>query len=313
MSAFNKISQTVIFIALMAGLGYYFRNDLALSWKNLNKIVSPCDQPINYSIGELDKRFGLSREEFIKRISQAALIWQDPVGKRLFSYAQTGSLKVNLIYDDRQEATNKLKALGININNNKAGFEALKSKYDIYNKAYQRQKTELDNTVNYYNEQKANYEDEVKAANRRGGAAPAEFAILDQERQSLNDLAAGIKQKQDSLNKTADDINALASVMNKLIRQLNLSVNNYNAVGAGASGEFQEGQYTSDSSGEKIDIFQYDSQEMLIRVLAHELGHALGLEHLNNPKAIMYYLNESGNSQITADDLTELKLVCKIK
>jgi len=313
MKIFYKIIQVVVGLAVLCGLVFYFEKDIKLAVNNYSRQFSPCGQPINYSLGGFDKRFGLNQDDFLKVVNQSAEIWQTPVDKKLFNYTPNGSLKINLIYDSRQEATNKLKALGLNIHNDQAGYEILKNKYAALQKVYEQQKTELDNTVNYYNQQKANYEDEVRAANRRGGATTDEMAILEQERKDLNNLAASIKAKQDPLNKTVDDINALVSVINRLIRELNLSVNNYNAIGATASGEFQEGEYVSDAGSERINIYQFDDRDALIKVLAHELGHALGLKHVNNPQAIMYRLNESGNEKITADDLAELKEACKIK
>lgn len=312
MKIFYKIITTIFLTALIICSVFYFEKDIDLAINNLSRQVQLCDKPLAYSIGDLDPKFGLSREKFLEAVNQAARIWEKPAGKKLFDYAENGSLKINLIYDSRQEATDKLKVLGINIHNDQATYDALKNKYDAFDKIYKTQKNELDNMVKYYEEQKANYEEEVKAANRRGVSA-AEYDILEQERKDLNKLAESIKQKQAALNKTVDDINAIASVINRLIRELNLTVGDYNTIGASVSGEFQAGQYARDEAGERINIYQFDNQELLIRVLAHELGHALGIDHLDNPKAIMYRLNESGNEKITADDVMALKAVCKIK
>jgi len=313
MKILGKILKNILALALLAGVIFYFREDLNLARENLYREVSPCERPIVYSIGDFDERFGLSRDELLQAVNQAAQIWRQPVAKELFSSAAGGGLKINLLYDARQDSTLKLKNLGLTITKDKTTFETLKNKYDAFDKIYQRQKAELDNMVNYYEEQKANYEDEVKAANRRGGATPDEFAILEQERKQLNNLAEKIKSKQAEINKTADDLNALANVINRLIYELNLNVKNYNNVGAASAGEFQEGEYRSDAASERINIYQFDDRAALVRVLAHELGHALGLEHVDNPQAIMYRLNEGGNDQLAADDLAELKRVCRIE
>lgn len=313
MKIFYKITTAVFAFALIIGSAFYFEDDIKLAQKNLNKIINPCDQPLAYSIGEFDPRFGLSREDFLKAIDRAAQVWQSSVNKKLFSHTATGALKMNLIYDSRQAATDKLKKLGFNIHTDQATYETLKNKYDAFDKIYKTQRNGLDNIIKYYEEQKANYEDETKAAETRGGVNLEEQAVLEQARKDLNNLIKSIKQKQAALNKTADDINAVANVINRLIRGLNLTVGDYNTIGAGVAGEFQEGQYVKDQAGEKINIYQFDDRLALVRVLAHELGHALGLEHLNNPKAIMYRLNESGNEKITADDSAALKAVCQIK
>jgi len=312
MKIFNKIITAVFLAALVVGLVFYFEKDINSAINNLSRKIQPCSKPLEYSIGDFDKRFNLSQVDFLKAAAKAAQIWEDAAGKDLFSYSEGGALKINLIYDSRQAATDKLKKLGLNIHNDQATYDSLKNKYNAFEKTYNSQKTELDNMIKYYEEQKVNYEAEVKAANKRG-VSPEEYAILEQERKDLNTLVESIKQKQTALNKTADDINAIASVINRLIRELNLTVGDYNSIGASVAGEFQEGQYVRDVAGERINIYQFDSQELLIRVLAHELGHALGIDHLNNPKAIMYRLNESGNEKITADDIAALKTVCRIK
>lgn len=313
MKIFYKIITAVFLAALISGLVFYFEKDINSAVNNLSRQLQPCDQPLEYSLGDFDKRFNLSQADFLKTIDQAAQIWQEPINKKLFNYAAGGALKINLIYDSRQAATDKLKKLGFSIHNDQATYESLKNKYNAFDKTYKAGKNELDNIIKYYEEQKANYEDEVKAANKRGGVNSEEYAILEQERKDLNKSAESIKQKQAALNKTADDINAMANVINRLIRELNLTVDDYNTIGASAAGEFQEGQYTRDEAGGKINIYQFDNQELLVRVLAHELGHALEIDHLDNPKAIMYRLNESGNEKITADDLTALRAVCQIR
>jgi hypothetical protein len=310
---FYKIINSLFILALFVGLIFYFEPDINSAVKNFKREFQPCNEPINYSLGTIDPKFNISQADFLNVIDLAAKIWQTPINKKLFGYAPEGGLKINLVYDSRQEATDKLKSLGINIHTDEASYEILKNKYAALEKVYNTKKTELENTIGYYEEQKANYEDEIKAANKRGGVNPAEFAIIEEERKALNSLGESIKEKQTALNQTVDDINAVAKVINRLISELNLKVTNYNTIGASSAGEFQEGQYVSDAQSERINIYQFDSRDSLVRVLAHELGHALGLDHLDNPEAIMYRLNESGNEKITADDLAALKAVCQIK
>ncbi|MFH1522874.1 MAG: matrixin family metalloprotease, partial [Patescibacteria group bacterium] len=299
MKILNKIIQIVILGALIAGLTFYFKDDIKFKTDILRQRYLPCSRPIVYSLGQLDPQFGINQEDLLKVIDEAVEVWEEPIDKDLFSYSTDGSLKINLVYDSRQETTNKLDSYGDSINSGIASYETLKFKYEADIRNYNLKKAELDKEISVYKKREAAYESNVQAVNSRGGAEPQEFAILEQEREDLTKSVDTINKKQESLNKISDDINALVMVINKQIRESNLDIKEYNTFGEQVSGEFQEGEYVSDESGQRINIYQFDDFNALVWVLAHEFGHALGFEHVDNPEAIMYRLNMSGSAKLT--------------
>lgn len=94
---------------------------------------------------------------------------------------------------------------------------------------------------------------------------------------------------------------------NASVSALNAEVFEYNQT---AGHPFREGEYVRDDSGERITIFEFVGTGQLERVLAHEFGHALGLGHNTDPKAIMYAKNESGSLTPRFADLLALRALC---
>lgn len=308
-----KFFLNVFILSLLFGFIYFFRDNLSFLAQNLLNRFQPCQRPIAYSIAGLDSRFGLTEEELLDDIAQAEKIWESSINKDLFDYSPGGSLKISLVYDYRQQATEEMKKLGIVIHQDKASYDALQAKYDSLIVSYNNQKTYVANLIREYEKDKSAYEQDVKYWNTKGGAPKKEYEALEKRRIDLNNQIALINQSQDSLNDLGDTINSIVTLLNKMIGSLNLRVNTYNTIGASAGEEFSEGEYVSDSNGTVINIFQFNDQDTLIRVLAHELGHALGLEHLDNPEAIMYRLNEGADENLTQDDIAALKNLCGIK
>ncbi len=309
----GKFFVNILAILLIAGFGYYYRDNATRLVRELLNRVQPCRWPITYSIVGLDPQFGLTQSQLLSDIKKAEAVWEAPIGRQLFEYFPTGDLKISLVYDNRQKATDALRPLGIVINDDRATYDAVLAKYKSLSASYNTEKANITTLVERYNTDKSAYDQAVSYWNKRGGAPKTEYNALEQQRSDLNDQAAAINRANNSLNQLADTVNSTAIVLNRLISELNLQVKTYNTVGASNGKEFTEGEYVSNTSGTAINIFQFDDEDKLVRVLAHEFGHALGLVHIDNPKAVMYYLNEGVNGTLTTDDLAALKKVCGIE
>lgn len=310
--SWQKLVGNLISILLLAGFGYFYRGPLIQLYHNVLNRLAPCQRPISYSIARLDSQFGISKDELLADIAQAEKIWESPIDQPLFVYSPMGELKISLVYDYRQKATAELQKLGIIINDDRSTYDVVKAKYTALLAAYNKEQASINAQVEDYNAKKVALEKDINYWNSRGGAPRSTYDSLQQRQADLNSQYTTLTQAEERLKQSAETVNATALILNKLISELNLQVAQYNTVGASTGKEFNQGEYVSSASGTSINIFQFNNENKLVRVLAHELGHALGLEHLNNPKAIMYYLNEGTNEKLTADDLTALKQKCQL-
>ena len=269
-----------------------------------------CDIPIQYGLGNFDQRFGITQDKFIASLKEAEKIWEDAAGENLLDYNPSAKFKVNLNYDDRQEGT-------LAAHRSEENIEATRSNYDILFSQYTSQKERYDFDMREYEAAKSRYTTRVDAYNKRvadinarGGATPEEARQLGEEKGDLQGEASRLESQRFDLNKRASQLNSLGNQINDLAGQLNIKVDIHNE-SFGRAREFDQADYT----GESINVYQFDNYDDLRLVLAHEFGHALGINHVDNPKSIMYYLMEKqdvSSPTPSIEDIVALKKVCSL-
>lgn len=303
----------LILLIIVGAVAYAYRGPLAVGWTQLYSRYFPCKQPLTYSIGSFDTRFGMTKEKFLEAVKEAEAIWETPVKKELFAYAPEGKLTINLVFDYRQEATEKMQALGLSVDDDQASYDALRAKYAALKQEFQARKAEYDSVVASVEERHAAYNAEVAQWNNKKGAPKDVYDRLNAESAALKVEVTRIRSLEGELREVQESLNALVTVINQVANNINASADEFNRIGKERGEEFTEGLYTSDRSGQKIDIFQFSDRKKLVRVLAHELGHALALEHVEDPKAIMYRLNQGTNSELAEADIAAVKTQCKME
>ena len=270
----------------------------------------PCQEPLTYRIGTIDERFGLSRQEFAEAVGKAASIWRKPLSRDLFREEPKGIIEVNLVYDYRQEASDKLKHLNYKIENTKSSYDNLKSRFENLKSEYEQKKTILDDDFNVYNARVGAFNAGIQSGRQRGGISEQSYKRLMMEKEELDALHENLQMRQEEMKNMADTINSLIVVINEIATNYNFEVVHYRDEGDRLGTEFCEGNYTSKDGKQTITIYQFDNGERLVRVLAHEFGHALGLIHNNSREAIMFRLNQSDSRELAPADIAALKTRC---
>ncbi len=285
--------------------------------KALNKaavVTSRCNKPITYSLANFDTEFNIDRPYFLRAIGQAEKLWEEESGKNLFQFEESGgNMAINLVYDYRQQTTDELKKLGITVNQTRASYEELKAKYNAVKASYLSLKTKYDAAILAYNARVKTWSASVTYWNNNGGAPKKEYDELTAEKAALDLELAKLKNQELAINNLVNQVNGLANMLNKQAQILNLSVQKYNTVGGSLGDTYEEGLYYSDGVKRGIDIYEFQTYNQLVRILAHEMGHAIGIQHLENSESIMYKMNTGKNLILTTEDKTALAGICGLQ
>lgn len=278
-----KYFNAFLSLALVAMVGSYFAVPAVKASANQFIYQSPCDVTTGYKIGTVDSRFNLTAEQLQSDINGATEVWGQVYGKELFAPNSTAKLTINLIFDERQGLSNQIGALENTLKSKQNDLGPEIAAYQQKIAAFQKKVADLNDQINYWNS--------------KGGAPKDEYDKLIAQQQAL-------KSEGDSLNAEAKRLNQSTNDFNLQVNNLNSQINQFNDT---LTSKPEEGLYNPNT--DTIDIYFDVDKNELIHTLAHELGHSLGMQHVENPQSIMYF-RSNRIIHASEDDKAELARVC---
>lgn len=302
----NQVLKTIIvtFIALslLSSIAYI----VMTQFTSINK--GPCEDVISYKVGAIDERFDLSRTDAIRIVQSAEGPWESAHGHELFTYDPNALFAVNFIYDERQKRFDESEIAMDQIASAKEVLLDRSEVHEEVEKEYSSALAQYEKKLATYEKEIASYNATVQKWNARGGAPEEVFEDLESTQADLEQKSSAISQQADRVNMLATQLNEESSELGTEANEINTYVQSYNSL-YGTERAFDQGTFTE----KEINVFQFVQEEDLTLVLVHEFGHALGIDHVEDSKAIMYPMLGEQNLEtieLHQDDVEALFQIC---
>lgn len=278
-----------------------------------SRVTTPCSDPLTFRVGDIDERFLITDDELAGLIQDVAEIWSDAADTMVVVYDENGDIAVNLVYAEVQQLSDREKQ-------HRGRLEHEEFSITVLGNEYQRMNREYEAEVARYEEDSRNLQlridrmnEWVVQKNNEGGFNEQDLDQYENRKKEIDRVKRELARREITLEQRADELNEKIDFLNDKIERKNKLVDDYNRMFTGVR-KFTQGAYEWTADSRSINIFHFIGRDELRLVLAHEIGHALGINHVQNPRSVMYELMGSQarpGIELTDEDIQALQNICQ--